>query len=197
MVRRQNVKNKKVLGLVVILVALILIGAGIFIFRDKLFRPKYPLDYTQSIKDYSNLYNLDPYFICAVINTESGFNKDAVSPAGAIGLMQIMPETGEWIASKLSVSDFENDQLFIPELNIQFGCWYLGFLQERFNGDMQLISAAYNAGHNRVMGWMDDETLFNDGKLINIPFEETENYVKRVENAYNGYKKDYPDVFNS
>lgn len=187
--------DKKVVVLIILIIALMCLGAGIYIFRDKLFKPKLPLEYTQIIADYSNKYNLDPYLVCAVINTESGFDEKAKSEAGAIGLMQIMPATGDWIAEKLDLKDFNSDLLFNPDTNIEFGCWYLNFLSERFNDDIELISAAYNAGHNRVWNWMEDKNIFVDGKLKNIPYEETKNYVKKVNEAYQEYKKEYPDAF--
>lgn len=197
MAHNKRKSDKRITILIVAIIILAATGLGIFLGKDKLFKPKYPLNYTASISKYSDIYNIDPYLVCAVINTESGFNKDAVSGVGAIGLMQIMPETGEWIAGKLNIDNFNSDMLFDTDTNIEFGCWYLNFLSERFNSDPELISAAYNAGHNRVWDWMGDGNIYVNGKLQNIPYKETENYVKKVIKAYEGYIKEYPDAFKT
>lgn len=187
-----NKKSKRlVIGLVVGLIILAAIFAAYTILDvGKNGKQSYPLNYEDSIVKYAKQFDVDPYFIAAVIKTESGFDKDAVSHAGAVGLMQIMPETGEWIAGKLG-EEYRKENLLIPDTNIRYGTWYLQFLEERFNGDLQLVMAAYNAGHNRVAQWLQDPA-YSDGKVLkSIPYEETENYVKKVNRAYEKYKEFY------
>lgn len=92
--------------------------------------------------------------------------------------MQIMPETGEWIAWRQG-KEYDESRIFEPDYNIDLGCWLLSFLLEKYNGDVELAAAAYNAGHSAVNRWLDDPKYY-DGKNLTIPYEETENYVKRL-----------------
>ncbi len=151
----------------------------------------YPLEYEDYIVQYSEENDLDPYLVCGVIHTESHFDVDAKSRVGAIGLMQIMPETGEWIAKKMPLENYSEEKLKDPETNIKMGCWYLKYLLDKFDGDLTLVLAGYNAGPNRVAQWLDDEKYSEDGKLTNIPYQETEDYVKKVQNAREVYKSYY------
>lgn len=178
------------------LIVLACVLCAFFLLSDSYARLRYPLDYTQSIQENADRFGLDPYRVAAVIKTESDFHADAVSRAGAIGLMQIMPETGSWIAEKLSIDGFSTDMLFQPERNIEFGCWYLCFLAERFGGDPELMAAAYNAGHNKVAGWLEDADVSDDGEhLREIPYKETREYVERIARAYDQYRRLWPNAF--
>lgn len=176
--------------LMIVLVTLAAVGAivGAIYLRDTLLRRQFPLKYESTIVKYAGEYGLDPYFVCAMIDTESDFNEDAVSEDGAQGLMQIMPETSEWIAGKLAVSDYD---IFDPDTNIMFGCWYLRFLKDRFSGEEQLMIAAYNAGHNKVEQWLAEGYSKDGTKLDEIPYEETKKYVDKVTRAYEEYQKLY------
>jgi len=190
--------KKKSKGPVVALVMLLIAGvivAAVLVFDFDLGKNSYPLEYKELIAKYSDEYGLDPYYVCAVIRTESDFDPKAVSRAGARGLMQIMPDTGGWIAGKLSEESYNEDDLFDPDTNIRYGCWYLSFLNERFGGNMQLVAAAYNAGHNRVSDWLNDSNVSDGSELKDIPFSETEKYVKKIDKAYEKYKKYYQDEF--
>ncbi len=149
----------------------------------------YPLDYEEEIAEWSRTYTINEYLVCAVICAESGFDEAAVSPKGAVGLMQIMPDTGEWAAEKIGIEDYSVDELTDPDMNIQIGCWYINYLDEKFGGDVRKVLAAYNAGPANVQEWLE-----SDGALENIPFEETENYLERVQRNYEIYKGLY-DVF--
>ena len=154
----------------------------------------YKLTYKDEIVRYAKKYDLDPYLVSSVIHVESSNRAEAVSSVGALGLMQIMPDTGEWIADKLGVEhDLEN--LKLPETNIEFGCWYLNFLCERFPVQ-DTVLAAYNAGHNAAARWLNDPDYSKDGQnLTTIPYKETKNYVEKVNKAYSKYKKLFPDAF--
>ena len=129
------------------------------------------------IIEYSKKYGLDKAEVAAIIKTESNFNNKAVSPAGAIGLMQIIPETAQYISEFLSMDEYD---LFDSETNIKFGCFYLSYLKKKFPYD-ETAYAAYNAGEGRVTEWLSDEKYSSDGvTLYNIPFKETSDYVKKI-----------------
>jgi len=163
-----------------------------FVLRGYVLTFIYPLKYEEYIVEYASEYEVDPYMVSAVIWAESGFDEEAVSHRGAVGLMQIMPDTGEWIAEKLDIAAYRDDMLFSPETNIRFGCWYYRFLSERFPGNVQNILAAYNAGHNKVQQWLNDSAYSADGEILDIiPYEETDDYVDKVEKAYEIYRQLY------
>ena len=155
----------------------------------------YRLMYPDLIGQYAAENAIDPYLVAAVIHTESSNLPEAVSRSGAAGLMQIMPDTGAWIAEKLEIADFTTERLFEPALNIRFGCWYLRFLMDTFEGDRQLILAAYHAGQGNVARWLEDPEIATDGQLTNIPFGETEHYVEKVQRAYEKYRTLYPGAW--
>lgn len=155
----------------------------------------YPLDYKEYIDKYAKENNIDPYLIASVINVESRFNKEAISPKGAKGLMQIIPSTGSWAAEELKIEAYEDDDLFNPDTNIKIGSWYLKKLDKEFGGNQDLVLAAYNGGSGNVKKWLKNEEYSSDGvNLEKIPFKETENYLKKVESNYEIYKKIYKDI---
>ena len=188
--RRPRGANRTVVAVICIVVAVALVLTCIFVLMPQIERQQYKLEYAGLIEQYACQYGLVPYFVAAIIHTESGFVPEAVSGAGAIGLMQIMPETGEWIAGKLGLENFSSDNLLDPETNIEMGCWYLQFLQERFD-TLPVMMAAYNAGHNKVKEWLADPQYSDGTNLTNIPYGETDNYVKKVTKAYEKYKELY------
>lgn len=150
------------------------------------------IDYEDEIIKYADLYKSDPLMIASIINVESGFDKDAVSHLGAKGLMQIIPETGQWVADHLEI-DYENELLFDPDYNIKLGAYYYEYLYEYY-GSIDLALAAYNGGMGNVDSWLDDEEYSKDGhKLDYIPFEETRQYVDKVKNVYDTYSFLYED----
>ena len=125
----------------------------------------------------------DPFLVAAVAREESLFNPEAVSPVGALGLMQIMPSTAKGIARELGLV-FERESLLEADTSLKFGSWYLGQLLERFNGDLALTVAGYNAGPNAAARW--SKTLPNelDEFVESIPYDETRAYTKRVLRSY-------------
>ncbi|WP_346920873.1 lytic transglycosylase domain-containing protein [Clostridium sp. UBA7339] len=169
---------------------LIIVIAVIIIVNFKvILKSFFPLEYEKSIIEYSEMYNVDPNLVAAVINTESKFAVDASSSKGAIGLMQIMPDTGKWIAEKLELSNFNEEIIADPEINIRMGTWYLKKLSEDFNGDYILVLAAYNGGPGNVTKWLEDEKYSSDGKKLHkIPFKETKSYVQKVKFNHRIYK---------
>ena len=173
------------------IICLLFVWAGAILLRVGIDR-YFPLEHQELISKYStefslSKYGLDEYHIAAVICTESRFKEDAVSSKGAVGLMQILPTTGAWAAEKIGIDDFSSERLSKPEINIRIGCWYLAYLGDMFDGDLQKTFAAYNAGPGNVKEWIDD------GELVNIQHTETENYLVRVEKYYVIYKGLYND----
>ncbi len=169
--------------------------AGILVFReaqDRFYRAQYPLKYTEWVEQYAAEYELDPVLVYAVICTESGFQADAVSPAGAIGLMQLTPDTFEWAQWRERIDPpYEADCLTDPELNIRFGCATLHSLGQLFSTE-ETVLAAYNAGMGNVWKWLDDPAYSDDGETLHtIPFAETEQYVQKVAEAKEMYRSLY------
>ncbi|NLU37231.1 MAG: lytic transglycosylase domain-containing protein [Clostridiales bacterium] len=156
---------------------------------------KYPLKFEEQIREYSTVYQVDPFLVASIIFIESRFNPDAVSMRNAKGLMQILPSTGEWVASKLDIENFNETHLLDPETNIQIGCWYISYLSSQFSGNMELVLAAYNGGIGNVSKWLKEKKYSTDGKQLDyIPFVETRNYVEKVLGVYNIYQEIYPGL---
>lgn len=149
----------------------------------------YPFPYRKTVEDYSARWKVDKFLTIAVMKVESNFSEAARSQSGAVGLMQIMPETAAWIAVQLGESDSE---LCNVETNIRYGTWYLAELEDEFKGNDVLALAAYNAGRGNVHDWMEknhwDENFSDVDK---IPYAETRDYVKRVLHCREKYAKLY------
>ena len=182
-----KVSEKKYVSIIVLCFVIIVLGAG-FVF---MFLPRYPLEYKEEIEKCAKEFSLSPALVASVINAESSFDKDCVSSQGAIGLMQILPSTATYIAKLLGENDFKTSQLFEPETNIRFGCFYLKYLQNKFENQNVSLSA-YNAGEGTVKKWLSNQNYSEDGKtLVNIPYEETRNYIKKIENSYKHYERKF------
>lgn len=169
-------------------VTLVLLAAfGYFVLLPRVL----PLGYRDLVEHYAGEYQLEESLVYGVIFCESRFRPEAVSSADAIGLMQVTKETGQWAALQLGMEP-ETIDLTDPETNIRIGCWYLGWLNEKFDGVRETALAGYNAGHGKVAKWLADEEMSRDGiTLDEIPYEETKNYVKRVELAEWLYRRLY------
>ncbi len=163
--------------------------------KTKVMEQFYPQEYSEFVSQYSQMYDLDEALVYAVIRTESGFRAEVESSAGAVGLMQIMPSTFEYLQSLESDSvEYSEDELKNPEINIKYGTYYLFILLQHYNGSEQLAVAAYNAGLSNVDSWLDDSRYSSDGvTLSDIPFAETKQYVERVENTKAVYESLYYD----
>ncbi len=151
----------------------------------------YKLDYKDEIIKYSDKYEVDRFLIAAMIHCESSNRQKVRSSKGAVGLMQIMPKTGEWIAPKIGIENFEENMLENPEINIEMGCWYVKYLTDMFDGDITKICAAYNAGQGNVKKWLENSEYCVDGELVKTPFNETNGYIRKVKAAYEKYKTLY------
>jgi soluble lytic murein transglycosylase len=188
-------KNSRLIALVAAAFLLALAAFLSLLLSGEVDKLTYKLTNVAAIARYSEEYDVDPYLVAAIIYVESGHRETAVSPKGALGLMQIMPATAEWIAQKLG-EPYDLNNVTEPYTNIRYGCWYLNFLFERFT-PVDTVLAAYNAGHNAVRGWLNDPSYSDDGvTLKRIPYPETEHYVEKVDRAYEKYKKLYPKAFD-
>ena len=148
----------------------------------------FPLSYWPLIEAESGRHRLDPLLILAIIREESAFDPKAISSRGARGLMQVMPETGAWIAARLG-EEFMLGRLFVPADNIRFGTWYLAALLAEFQGDLTRSLVAYNAGGNKVRAWLAEGTW--DGSLAaldRLPYKETRRYVIKIIRSYRIYR---------
>lgn len=158
----------------------------------------YPMYYEDTINKYSKGYEIDPLMIASVIKTESNFNPYARSKKGAIGLMQITPKTGQWIATKLKYEDFNEDMLYESDINIKFGCWYIDYLSKKYEYNFKLVFCAYNGGLGNVDKWISENTITKDPTYFeDIPYIETKNYLKKIKNSYTIYKLLYKNLNQS
>ncbi|MBE7024388.1 MAG: lytic transglycosylase domain-containing protein [Ruminococcaceae bacterium] len=151
----------------------------------------YPVKYQDYVERYAEEYSLDKYLVYSVIKVESGFDPEAYSRMGAKGLMQLMDKTASECNEKGNFGYRIPSDLYDPEKNIRLGCFYLSSLYEIY-GDMELVITAYNGGTGNVDKWLDDDKLA-DGKggLADIPYEETKNYVEKVQRTFEAYNKLY------
>ncbi len=152
----------------------------------------YPYHHRELIEYYADRYDVDKSLVAGMILAESKFDSKAISHPGAIGLMQIMPETGTWIAHQIEDEQFSVSKLHDPEMNIKYGTWYLASLEQEFYNNPVLALAAYNAGRGNVHEWIEEygwDRNFSDYKQI--PFPETREYVKRVIENEKNYQRLY------
>jgi soluble lytic murein transglycosylase len=155
----------------------------------------YPLNYFHLISQAASRHGVDPLLVASVIREESHFDAQAVSPAGARGLMQIMPKTGAWIASQLKWAGFSEDVLANPSDSIEFGAYYLSHLMGilgRSPGALPWVLAAYNGGIGNVKRWMDlRENAAGEPNIDAIEFKETRDYIMKVRGTYEAYRRLY------
>ena len=148
----------------------------------------HPLPYKQIVLGHAKNYDLDPALLAAVIYQESRFRPRARSDSGALGLMQLMPDTAKGIAVHTGGTRFEVADLYNPEINVRYGAWYLRHLLNKY-GNERMALAAYNAGQQNVDHWL----AAGEG----IAFAETRAYVNRVEQLKRLYRRIYPDLRKS
>jgi len=166
----------------------------------------YPVKYEKEILAEAAEHGVDPFLAAAVIRVESNFSPDKISEKGAVGLMQIMPETARWIAGQPHFAGKDFEDLTDPALNIAAGVWYLAALQAQFGDELRkaadaadriaLTAAAYNAGPGKVGEWI-GRGLW-DGRYATagaIPYGETRHYVERVVYYYNKYQRYYKELW--
>ena len=149
----------------------------------------YPFHYWDLISNWSRDRKLSPALVIGLMRQESRFEAQIRSRSGAIGLMQIMPDTGSWIASKKGVNSYNLDR---PEDNINFGTWYLDYTHSRFSDNSMLAVASYNAGPGAIGRWVESRGLGDPDEFVNnIPYDETRDYVSKVFGNYWNYLRLY------
>ena len=161
--------------------AVALVGAAAFAYVDTASPPwyerlRYPLAYSSIIRGHARNYDLDPALIAAVIYQESKFDTEARSDAGAIGLMQLQPDTARGIATRTGGSQFRVKDLYDPEINVRYGSWYLRHLLNKYGTEDRAL-AAYNGGQGNV-----------DRGIV---YPETRAYVRRVGELKAIYREAY------
>ncbi len=180
-------KRKLILSIIYILIFVIFCTVLILLGRAALYH-FYPLKFDETIKKYSEEYNLDVNLVRAVIYTESKYNKDALSNKGAIGLMQVTADTKDWICEKYDIPIPHTNELYEPDTNIMIGCLILKSHFDEFEST-ETVLAAYNAGRGVVNDWLDNRLYSSDGvALNNIPYSETSKYVSKVIKLIETYK---------
>lgn len=146
----------------------------------------YPQKYSDTVSKYSKEYGLDESIVYAIIKCESNFNSNALSNAGAVGLMQITPDTYTWAANK--INDTDGHSLYDVDINIKYGCYIFSLFLNEF-GVEETALASYNAGRGRVLSWLNNTEYSEDGIILTeIPYKETSNYVKKVLLTQNIYR---------
>lgn len=164
---------------------------------ERIGRHFYPFPYQEIVFRYAFQEDLDPFLLAAVIKTESNFRATARSHKGALGLMQVMPETGRWVAEETGEPPLLPGDLLDPETNIRLGTSYLAYLHTQFRGDPVLALAAYNAGRGNVLRWLEQARWTGElATLDEIPFPETRRYVRKVLFTQQVYRYLYRDVIN-
>jgi soluble lytic murein transglycosylase len=177
-----------VLGAVVAAVAVGVGGLG-----DQLREITLPLRHDDIIRQQAADKDLDPALIAAVIYEESRF-RDQTSHAGARGLMQITPDTAQFIARNSGGIRFVQEDLATPQINIAYGSYYLRYLLDRYDGNETLAIAAYNAGHGNVDRWVASAGGPDKFDAVkDIPFPETRSYVAAVLKTRDDYRQHYAD----
>ena len=189
---RNNLKNKKLI--IAIVASIFIVFVFLFTFRNELLKIMYPKKYQEVVSIYEEEYNVEENLIFAVIKAESNFDPNAVSNRNAIGLMQLMEETAKDVARKNDIEiNYNNvkDDLCDVNKNINIGTKYLSTLIEKYK-NKELALAAYNAGIGTVDNWIEKGIIKSDGSDIeNIPYKETNNYVRKILRDYKIYQELY------
>lgn len=194
---RPRAGSPRLAGLLLLVAAFLVFGTGILFSEDV--RPGlqgrlHPLHFEDEIRAAAAKHGVDPYLVAAVARAESGYDPGVVSSAGAVGLMQIMPDTAQWIAQRDDWHGGPVGDLTDPSLNLELGAFYLAFLLDLFEGDVRSALAAYNAGQGTVAAWLQG----SGGTSLDpadIPFAETREFVARVERFRELYRQAHPTAF--
>lgn len=186
---------KKIISFLVILIILLaiyFIGFKVMRIQDIILKNIYPIKYTEYVEKYSEENGIDKYLIYAIIKAESNFESNVTSSAGAKGLMQLMEETAVERSNVIDEKTIEIHDLYDPETNIKLGTSYFAYLLGLYNDNTVLALTAYNAGLGNVQEWINNGIIKKDGSDIeNIPYKETNNYVRKILKNYQMYLKIY------
>lgn len=182
-------KTLIIIGLILFLIILIFL---FFKPQNWILKKLYKLDYSEYVYKYAKENDVDPYLVFSIIKAESNFNRNVESSSGAIGLMQLMESTAVEKANEIGQEVVVKEALYNPEINIKIGTSYYSYLIKHYNGNEHLALAAYNAGMGNVDRWIKEGTIKEDGSdLENIPYKETNNYVRKILRNYKIYKELY------
>jgi len=191
--RRREVRRRRLWLLAGIAAAVALAAAVIAPTLDRAVQEiALPLRHEDIIRQQAADKGVDAALIAAVIYAESRF-RDQTSPAGAKGLMQILPSTADFIARRTGGTRFVEGDLATPQINIAYGSWYLRYLLDHYEGNRRLAVAAYNAGLGRVDAWRAAAAAAGEPFRVSrhVPFAETRTYVRRVLEARGRYAREY------
>ena len=184
--------KKKIKILIVVLLIILILLFGILKIQNFILKKIYKTNYSEYVYKYSKENNIDPLLTFAIIKAESNFNRNIKSKSGAIGLMQLMESTAVEQAEEVNEEIIVTESLYNPEVNIKIGTKYYSKLIKKYNNNMLLALAAYNAGIGNVDNWIEQGTIKEDGSDIeNIPFKETNNYVRKIVRDYKIYQNLY------
>lgn len=188
-------ETKRIIAVILIIAISISLGIAVDMGWTFLEKRLYPLSYDDLISNASAEFGVPKYIIYAVIKVESDFDPDAVSSADARGLMQMIEPTFKWLTSDEHLDEnLPYRRVFEPEVSIRYGTYYLSYLYKKFDYNWDTAFAAYNGGEGNVAKWLADPKYSDgEGNLTDIPFTETEKYVKKVNDAIETYKKLYPE----
>ncbi|RKD23795.1 lytic transglycosylase [Ammoniphilus oxalaticus] len=182
-----EIKTNRKITLLCLLLALF------FLLNSQLFwKAIYPVYFKNEVAEASSQYNVDPYLVFSIIQIESNFKHMRTSNKGAKGLMQIMPETAEWVIEQAQLPSELLTKIDDPEVNIAIGSWYISFLERKFHQNHFAVIAAYNAGPGNVERWLKEDQW--DGtyrNMADIPFGETRHYLQRVLYFYGKFRDIY------
>ena len=174
-----------------VLIVIIIIGIVGFFNSDDLLKKVYKTEYKEYVEKYANENGVDPLLIYSIIKAESNFEVGATSQKGACGLMQLMDTTAKEVAQNQVMEYESGNTLYNAEKNIKIGIAYFADLKKQFQND-NVALAAYNAGSRNVTSWIKDGIIKADGSDIeNIPYKETNTYVRKILKDYKIYKKIY------
>ena len=187
--------QRRPLAIIIILAIALTVGFLVDILWTVGDRMVYPQKYSEYVTKYAQMYNVPEDVIYATIKVESSFDPEAISIAGARGLMQMLPSTFEWLTSDEHLGEnLTPNLLYDPEINIRYGTYYLKYLYTKFNYNWDTACAAYNGGEGNVSKWLEDDKYSDgEGNLRDFPksFSETKNYVKKIRHARDMYLKLY------
>jgi soluble lytic murein transglycosylase len=191
-VYRAGVRRRRVLAVLGGIGAAVLVAVLVAPLFQKAIRDlTLPLTHSDIIRQQAAEKHLDPALIAAVIYAETKFDA-RTSPTGALGLMQIEPQTAEFLAHRSGATSFSIADLGTPQVNIAYGSYYLRYLIDHYNGDIMLALAAYNAGQTNVDRWSANARASGGTMSVDeIPFPETRAYVARVLQAQRDYRRTY------
>lgn len=184
--------KKKTKILIVISLIILIMLFGILEIQNFILKKIYKTNYSEYVYKYSQENDIDPLLTFAIIKAESNFNRNIKSKSGAIGLMQLIESTAIEQAEEVNEEIIVTESLYNPEINIKIGTKYYSKLIKKYNNNTLLALAAYNAGIGNVDNWIGQGIIKADGSDIeNIPFKETNNYVRKIVRDYKIYQNLY------